>query len=232
MFGPGDNVEERGQPKSGTVVVRLQLVLWYVHLYFCSGFDGYVPVEPEIESENIGTESTGLDLNRENERRRQEQERQEQERRKQEEESRKQEEEEENRRRQQERIDEEERLRKDRFNELESENGDDEIIVTTPAETTQRPTPTRRRPIQENKPEPICKLPVEPEVDVDFDAGYRFGTTTDSRIEFTQIPTKIKRSYDISLQFKTTSADGVLFYAADGRHTDFIALYLQEGKVS
>lgn len=126
---------------------------------------------------------------------------------------------------------EEERRRNDKLNELDSNNREDEIVTTTQAaETTQRTT--RRRPIQDNKVDPICKLPIEPEVDVDFDAGYRFGTTTDSRIEFTQIPSKIKRSYDISLQFKTTSTDGVLFYAADIRHTDFIALYLQEGKVS
>lgn len=191
---------------------------FYFIFFFREGFEGYVPVEPnEIDSEElIPSIATGQDLNRENERRREEEEQQ---RRRQEEE----------RRRQQERI-EEERLRKDRLNELEPENGEDENITTTLSpETTQRTT--RRRPIQENKVEPICKLPIEPEVDVDFDAGYRFGTTTDSRIEFTQIPSKIKRSYDISLQFKTTSSDGVLFYAADSRHTDFIALYLQEGKV-
>lgn len=160
---------------------------------------------------------------REQDRRREEEERLDQQRRRQEEEERL---------RKQQQIDEEERRRNDKTNELEPETGEDPIVATTvPAETTQRTTP-RRRPIQENKVEPICKLPVEPEVDVDFDAGYRFGTSTDSRIEFTQIPAKIKRSYDISLQFKTTSSDGVLFYAADSRHTDFIALYLQDGKVS
>lgn len=118
------------------------------------------------------------------------------------------------------------------MNELDPETEEEDPIeaTTQAAETTQRTT--RKRPIQENKLEPICKLPVEPEVDVDFDAGYRFGTSTDSRIEFTHIPSKIKRSYDISLQFKTTQPDGVLFYAADSRHTDFIALYLQDGKVS
>lgn len=153
----------------------------------------------------------------------------EQDRRRQEEERRRQQQEEEERLRKQQQIEEEERRRNDQLNELDPDL--EPIIPTTPPpETTQRTT--RRRPIQENKVEPICKLPVEPEVDVDFDAGYRFGTSTDSRIEFSQIPAKIKRAYDISLQFKTTSSDGVLFYAADGRQTDFIALYLQDGKVS
>ncbi len=176
--------------------------------------------EPRIDPRISTDQDRGQDRRRQEE---EEEERQEQQRRRQEEEA--------ERQRQQERIEEEERRRKDQSNELDTNV--EELPypeTTTPAQTTQRTT--RRRPIQENKVEPICKLPVEPEVDVDFDAGYRFGTTTDSRIEFTKIPAKIKRSYDISLQFKTTSTDGVLFYAADSRQTDFIALYLQDGKVS
>jgi laminin, alpha 3/5 len=43
------------------------------------------------------------------------------------------------------------------------------------------------------------------------------------------VPAKLKKSYDISLQFKTDQPDGVLFYAADARHTDFIALYMKGG---
>lgn len=118
----------------------------------------------------------------------------------------------------------------DRFNELDSEDGDE--IETTQTTTTTTPRPTRKRPLYDAKPEPICKLPVDSEVDVDFDAGYRFGTSSDSRIEFEQIPSKIKKSYSISLQFRTNEPDGVIFYAADSRHTDFMALYLQNGKVS
>lgn len=100
----------------------------------------------------------------------------------------------------------------------------DNYLTTT---TTTRPT--KRRP---NKQDPICKLPPDPESDVEFDAGYRFGTAIDSRIEFAEVPVKIKKSYEISLEFKTDKPDGVLFYAADSRHTDFIVLYLQNGYVS
>lgn len=88
--------------------------------------------------------------------------------------------------------------------------------------------PTKRRP---NKQDYMCKLPTEPEVDVGFEAGYLFGTTIDSRIEYTEIPTKLKKGYDISLEFKTDQPDGVLFYAADSRHTDFIVLYMKDGYV-
>lgn len=125
--------------------------------------------------------------------------------------------------REQEREEEKERDREDQENHIIPPT-QQEYLTTS---TTVRPT--KRRP---HKQDPICKLPVEPEVDVDFDAGYRFGTSGDSRIEFTQIPAKIKKSYDISLQFKTTEPNGVLFYAADSRHTDFIALYLKNGYVS
>lgn len=99
-----------------------------------------------------------------------------------------------------------------------------EYLTTT---TTVRPTKRRL-----NKQDSICKLPALPESDVEFDAGYRFGTVIDSRIEFNDVPAKIKKSYEISLEFKTNQPDGVLFYAADSRHTDFIVLYLQDGYVS
>lgn len=119
----------------------------------------------------------------------------------------------------------------DRFNELDGEETD-EIETTSTSTTSTTPRPVRTKRPYNEKIEPICKLPAEPEIDVDFDAGYRFGTSSDSRIEFSQIPAKIKKSYSISLQFRTSEPDGVLFYAADSRHTDFIALYLQNGKVS
>lgn len=88
--------------------------------------------------------------------------------------------------------------------------------------------PTRRRP---SKQDSTCKLPAEPELDVGYEAGYRFGTAIDSRIEFNEVPSKLKKGYEISLEFKTDQPDGVLFYAADSRHTDFIVLYLQDGYV-
>lgn len=88
--------------------------------------------------------------------------------------------------------------------------------------------PTKRRP---SKQDSACKLPVEPELDVGYEAGFRFGTAIDSRIEFNDVPSKLRKGYDISLEFKTNHSDGVLFYAADSRHTDFIVLYLKDGYV-
>lgn len=103
----------------------------------------------------------------------------------------------------------------------------DEYLTTT---TTVRPT--RRRP---NKIDPICKLPVEPELDVDFDSGYRFGTVNESRIEFYTLPERIEKKinmqYDFALEFRTDQPNGLLFYVADSRHSDFIGLYLEDGYV-
>lgn len=113
----------------------------------------------------------------------------------------------------------------------ESENEQDNHVIPPKHEylttsTTVRPTKRRNK-----HPESICKLPVDPEIDEDFDAGYRFGTRGDSRIEFSEWPAKMRKSYEVSLQFKTSEPDGVLFYAADQRHTDFVALYLRDGYV-
>lgn len=144
------------------------------------------------------------------------------------------------------RIDTDDRKPEDRENEIEPDTTEiwedkeelpdlHEITTMTPATTTQSTTTSttttkRPRPPPE-KPEPTCKLPIVPDQDVDFDAGYRFGTGPFSHIEFNEIPQKIKKQYEFSLSFKTEFSEGVLFYAADSRHTDFIALYLREGKV-
>lgn len=111
-------------------------------------------------------------------------------------------------------------------------NPTDEVSA---AATPKPPPPSERpkfnRPVYDEPDEPVCKLPATPNLDVDFNAGYRFGVNSESRVEFMQIASKIKKSYEISLKFRTTESDGVLFYAAGSDHTDFIALYLQNGRV-
>lgn len=123
-----------------------------------------------------------------------------------------------------------------RFPEINEIDSDRKTVrpdyATVPQEyltTTTTVRPTKRRP---NKQDPICKLPTDPEYDVGYEAGYRFGTGIESRIEYTDIPAKFKKSYQLSLEFKTDQPDGVLFYAADSRHTDFILLFLKDGYVS
>ena len=148
--------------------------------------------------------------------------------------------EEENKRRaeekQQRRTEEEQRKAEENRKEAEQrQNESERDRESTVATTVPTPTlrPSRRRPIADNKTDPICALPLDPDMDVDFNSGgFRFGLLQNTYIEFESVQAKLKKSYDVSLRFKTSEPDGVLFYAADTRHTDFIGLYLQGGKVS
>ncbi|XP_055387187.1 laminin subunit alpha [Condylostylus longicornis] len=77
-----------------------------------------------------------------------------------------------------------------------------------------------------------CVLPINPDYDVGFEAGYRFISVRDRRVEINSIASgKFKKQHEISLEFRTLEKDGLLFYASDSRHTDFIALYLNNGQV-
>lgn len=199
-------------------------------------------VEPDLIHERFN--EIGIDNDRDTDEHEHEHDKQEEDRKRAEEEHRRQEDEERRRfeeaeeRRQKE---EDERVRqelerereREREQDLNKEPDENDVLPTTEStdifSTTFR-APKRRPPPPKNNT--ICRLPIEPFMDVDFDSGYRFGTSGSSRIEFDSIPAKIKKSYDISLQFRTSELDGVLFYAADNRHTDFIALYLQNGYVS
>lgn len=134
---------------------------------------------------------------------------------------------EEQERQRQEELERERQREQNRLSTTPRDDEDNTIIPPSTTSTTARPTP--KKP---NKLEPRCKLPIEPQIDVDFNAGYRFGTSGNSRVEYSRIPVKIRKTYDIALQFKTSEPNGVLFYAADSRHTDFVALYLQNGYVS
>ncbi|XP_053667229.1 laminin subunit alpha [Anopheles marshallii] len=103
--------------------------------------------------------------------------------------------------------------------------------ATTTTSTTSTTTTMRPRPTQPDEPPPVCRLPITPEQDVDFDHGYRFGTGQFSHIEFSEVPLKSKRQYEFTFNFKTEFSEGVLFYVADSRHTDFVALHLRDGKL-
>lgn len=92
--------------------------------------------------------------------------------------------------------------------------------------TTLRPKPT----YTDDQKHPLCVLPVIPDYDVDFEsAGYRFGTSPQSFIKIDSAAESTKTAYDFSLTFRTARQNGLLFYAADDRHTDFVSIYLKDG---
>lgn len=102
------------------------------------------------------------------------------------------------------------------------------ITVSTP--TTE--STTTKRPYTPDEKHPECVLPAIPNYDVDFDAGYRFGTQPSSYVEFEPRTADTKNSYAFSLTFKTDKQNGLLFYASDERHTDFVGVYLKDGYVT
>jgi hypothetical protein len=57
------------------------------------------------------------------------------------------------------------------------------------------------------------------------------GTVAGSRQEYVANSGRIKMKYEFSLELKTSSEEGVMFYVGDDRHIDFIALYMKGGKV-
>lgn len=96
--------------------------------------------------------------------------------------------------------------------------------------TTAKPWPTRA---QAEKKEG-CQLGRDKfdwDLDLDMASGYRFGLKKDSRAEIHDYMQNKRRAFDFYLEFKTTSPDGLLFYAADPRHTDFVGLYMEGGKL-
>ncbi len=106
------------------------------------------------------------------------------------------------------------------------------IQPLAPIITTESTTTTTRRPYTEDEKHRNCVLPAIPNYDVDFESGYRFGTKTSSFIEFKPHTTATKTSYNFSLTFRTDKQNGLLFYGADERHTDFLAVYLKDGYVN
>lgn len=78
-----------------------------------------------------------------------------------------------------------------------------------------------------------CKLPAvpSPDPDVSPSSGLRFGLKPETYLEFNK-RLKIKRRSDFGIEFKTSVLDGMIFYIADEKNIDFIALFVKNGKVS
>ena len=61
--------------------------------------------------------------------------------------------------------------------------------------------------------------------------GLRFGTKAGTYLEFHR-QLKVKRRSEFSIEFKTTHRNGIIFYVANARNVDFIALFMKNGRVS
>ncbi|XP_029641226.1 laminin subunit alpha [Octopus sinensis] len=72
-----------------------------------------------------------------------------------------------------------------------------------------------------------CALPEVPEKSLSI-SGQRFGTTGSLSWWHFEIPHQSKVSNFITLEFNTRKEDGLLLYASDKNHNDFLAVYLEK----
>ncbi|XP_034480299.1 laminin subunit alpha [Drosophila innubila] len=110
---------------------------------------------------------------------------------------------------------------------------EDETLPPLGPPTTPRTLVTKPRP-EPNLPTDLrCKLPTNPNYDVDFnEAGYRFYAYPEQRLEYHTLPVKLRKHYDISISIRTNYPNGVLFYATAATEKDhFIVVYLLDGRV-
>ncbi|XP_029655372.1 laminin subunit alpha [Octopus sinensis] len=77
-----------------------------------------------------------------------------------------------------------------------------------------------------------CALPKVPAAADSYSAsGHRFGATSNASRWEVNIRNKNNRKNHLSIEFQTMTPDGVLLYAADKKHRDFISVYLKGGEV-
>lgn len=126
----------------------------------------------------------------------------------------------------------------------------EKVPETTPTPTTTAATTIA--PETTTAPMGRCNLPLRPagnsallesalqkhkriahadDPDVDENSGMRFGNVKFSRYEYSTLPGRHRQKSELSVEIKTTEPDGIIFYAAENRHIDYIALYLKGGKV-
>jgi len=81
-----------------------------------------------------------------------------------------------------------------------------------------------------------CSIGLNPVRDLEVDPleGLRFGNGPDTRNEF-NIPSHIASSLtnksEFQIEFKTTGSEGVLLYVTGAKQIDFVAIFMQEGRL-
>ncbi|XP_070555377.1 laminin subunit alpha-like [Ptychodera flava] len=77
-----------------------------------------------------------------------------------------------------------------------------------------------------------CSLPFTPRVIQDeTERGTKFGNTVHSRHEYDTLIAPVRVRSDFTVDIKTEATNGLIFYIADERQTDFITLYIHNGLI-
>lgn len=95
---------------------------------------------------------------------------------------------------------------------------------------TESPTHTYRPPLLP-LPFDSCALPLEPAKDDIQEGSYQFGASSRSWLEYYVARGKFRKHFDFSFEFKTNAEEGVLFYASDQIHSQFVSVFLKNGHV-
>ncbi|XP_017881365.1 laminin subunit alpha [Ceratina calcarata] len=101
-------------------------------------------------------------------------------------------------------------------------NYHEEITTTEATTSTQRTTPLY---IDQ------CRLPYYPADDPDQDNTWRFGTKSNSRLEYKTVNGRYRNNYDFQIDIKTTAEKGIIFYTTDLANQSLIAVYVNDGKL-
>lgn len=65
-----------------------------------------------------------------------------------------------------------------------------------------------------------------------FKKNLILGTRLDSRVEFNRLPNNLQNDFKISVDFNSKSDNGLIFYASDTTHKNFLALFIYDGLVN
>ncbi|NXF38323.1 LAMA4 protein, partial [Nyctibius bracteatus] len=76
--------------------------------------------------------------------------------------------------------------------------------------------------------DPQCHLPMHPKA---TEHAYQFGGTANSRQEFDHIPKDFSERGQFSINLKTHSSHGMIFYISDRREINFMALFVAHGRL-
>ena len=78
-----------------------------------------------------------------------------------------------------------------------------------------------------------CKLPILPAFDPEVtpNSGLRFGNKRETYLEFNRRLRGLKKRSDFGIELKTNDRNGIIFYIADDKNSDFIALFVKNGKL-
>ncbi|KAH7713933.1 laminin-like protein K08C7.3 precursor [Aphelenchoides avenae] len=81
------------------------------------------------------------------------------------------------------------------------------------------------------RPPGSCALPEVPYGEREDSAGMRFGLVQGSRLEYDRPPDSFDRNIVFSVQLRATAANGIIMFVTNEKHSDYIALYMIEGRI-